>query len=194
MIVAHPDDEVIFGFHDIIYNDVLVICMTNGDNKIRKEEFFKSMQLCGSKGHILNYPDSPENTWSNLADEDIYNSHLCPLIRKDLGYELIVSHGSDGEYGNKQHIRTGLLGRYVASKMSLPFKTFRERYRASDYATHLTKYNDLIANYASQNIARNLSLINFFSHKKVKVGSKNNKVIEGQVPDLRLLLTNKYKY
>ena len=37
MIVAHPDDETLWGGEQLLKENYLVICITNGDNKIRKK-------------------------------------------------------------------------------------------------------------------------------------------------------------
>ena len=39
MIVAHPDDETIWGGAHLLKDDYLVICITNGNNDVRKEEY-----------------------------------------------------------------------------------------------------------------------------------------------------------
>ena len=43
MIVAHPDDETIWGGGHLLQDDYLVICLTNGNNQIRAKEFEKVM-------------------------------------------------------------------------------------------------------------------------------------------------------
>ena len=193
MIIAHPDDEVIFGFRDLIQNQVTVISITNGNNEMRKKEFFECMKTIDGKGHMLNYPDSPDETWASTAVEDFYNNHIKALVGSTVGssrYELVVSHGSDGEYGNKQHIRTHEIGRHVASEMGLPFQCFRDRYRTSDYPTHMAKYNKLIVIYDSQKNAIG-TLTNFFANSKKEIG-KNGKVVEGVLPDRRLFTKKVY--
>lgn len=188
MIVAHPDDEVVFGFRDLMQNNVTVISITNGDNEVRKKEFYNVMAAVGAKGHMLNYPDAPDDIWSTVAVEDFYNNHIKALVKDCYGlsrYELVVSHGSDGEYGNKQHMRVHLIGRHVASEMGLPFQTFRDRWRLSDYPTHTAKYEKLVGFYQSQSKAI-ATLANFFATTKKEVG-KNGKVVEGVAPDRRLL-------
>jgi LmbE family N-acetylglucosaminyl deacetylase len=190
MIVAHPDDEVVFGFRDLIQNQVTVISITNGDNEIRKKEFLNVMTVAGAKGHMLNYADSPDDTWCTVAVEDFYNNHIKALVKDGFmplsRYELVVSHGSDGEYGNKQHMRVHTIGRHVASEMGLPFQTFRDRWRASDYPTNRAHYDKLVGLYVSQNKAIQ-TLANFFATAK-KEGGKNGKVVEGVIPDRRLLM------
>lgn len=186
MIVAHPDDEVVFGFRDIVHNSVHVISLTNGDNEVRRGEFYSVMNAIGGKGHMLNYVDSPEDTWATIPVEDFYKNHISELINKSIKYELVVSHGSDGEYGNKQHIRVHAIGRHVAAEMGLPFQTFRDRYRFSDYATYKDKYENLVGLYKSQNAAI-APLANFFENAQKKPGS-NGKVVEGVKPNRSLLL------
>jgi len=183
MIVAHPDDEVVFGFRDLIQNQVHVISLTNGDNAVRKAEFFAVAGLAGFNGQMLNYPDKPDDTWSSFAVEHFYDNHIKNIVTGK--YEMVVSHGSDGEYGNKQHIRTHEIGRYVASCLGLPFACFRDRYRASDYPTYKDKYNKYIAIYKSQEKAIG-SLSDYFSQAKI-LPAKNGKVVEGLAPDRRLL-------
>lgn len=39
MIVAHPDDETIWGGSHLINGNYTVLCITNGNNKKRKKEF-----------------------------------------------------------------------------------------------------------------------------------------------------------
>ena len=178
MIVAHPDDEVVFGFRDLIQNQVTVISITNGDNEIRKKEFFKVMADTGAKGHMLNYADSPDDTWPTVAVEDFYNNHIKALVKDSYGlsrYELVVSHGGDGEYGNKQHIRVHSIGRHIASEMGLPFQTFRDRWRASDYPTHRVRYDKLVGFYESQNKAIQ-TLANYFATNKKEAGKEDKSI------------------
>jgi LmbE family N-acetylglucosaminyl deacetylase len=184
MIVAHPDDEVVFGFRDLIQNQVCVVTLTNGDNKVRRSEFFESANAAGFVGHMLNYPDNPDDIWSNYSIEHFYENHIKNIIGSSK-FELVVSHSSDGEYGNKQHIRTHEIGRFVASSLGLPFSTFRNRYRTSDYPTHKDKYTMLVSIYKSQKKAIE-NLADYFSQSRV-LPSKNGKVVEGVIPDRRLL-------
>ena len=42
MIISHPDDEILWGLDSLLNeNSWKVICITNGDNKIRKFRFKK---------------------------------------------------------------------------------------------------------------------------------------------------------
>lgn len=185
MIIAHPDDEAIFGFRDLVYNDATVICMTNGDNIQRKKEFFESMEYMQLKGHILSFIDSPTEIWLNKEIEDFYSNDIKPLLRDK--YEMVVSHGTDGEYGNLQHIRVNMISRNIARELNIPFKCFRDRYRPSDIPTNLQKYNHLLEIYKSQQAAL-VGLYNFFENDNRKKNKDNGKVKEGKKPDRTLFL------
>lgn len=67
MIVAHPDDETIWGGSHLINGNYTVLCITNGNNKKRKKEFMnvtstscniytsiqKNIPLCCHNGYSL---------------------------------------------------------------------------------------------------------------------------------------------
>lgn len=62
MIVAHPDDETIWGGSHLINGNYTVLCITNGNNKKRKKEFMKVMEKTHSKGIILSFPDKTKGS------------------------------------------------------------------------------------------------------------------------------------
>ena len=53
MIVAHPDDELIWGGAHLLEDDYLVVCITRGYDKTRKKEFENVINATGDKGLIL---------------------------------------------------------------------------------------------------------------------------------------------
>lgn len=65
MIVAHPDDETIWGGSHLINGNYTVLCITNGNNKKRKKEFMKVMEKTHSKGIILSFPDKTKGKRDN---------------------------------------------------------------------------------------------------------------------------------
>ena len=62
MIVAHPDDEAIWGGSHLMNGNYTVLCITNGNNKKRKKTF-----VLHSSDHI---------SWSY---------HVCRIIRRMSG-------------------------------------------------------------------------------------------------------------
>lgn len=57
MIVAHPDDETIWGGNHLLKGHYLVVCLTNGNNPTRRKEFMKIMKETHNQGLIFDYPD-----------------------------------------------------------------------------------------------------------------------------------------
>ena len=103
MIVAHPDDEVLWGGGHLMTQDYLVVCMTNGKNKQRAEEFSKVMEESGNKYLMLDYPDKVagrRDNWESVKEQMISDLELL-INYKD--WDIIVTHNQNGEYGHIQH-------------------------------------------------------------------------------------------
>jgi autotransporter strand-loop-strand O-heptosyltransferase len=99
MVVAHPDDELIFGGQELINHgpEYKVICLTNKSNVARKEEFIKVMiELKVGAWEILDFEDS------------LTNPTTIPLLNiiSTKPWEKIVTHNPIGEYGHPQHKTT----------------------------------------------------------------------------------------
>tara|TARA_R100000541_G_scaffold14890_1_gene24287 strand:+ start:4001 stop:5443 length:1443 start_codon:yes stop_codon:yes gene_type:complete len=96
MVVAHPDDELIFGGAELIkYGpEYKVVCLTNKLNKIRSKEFETVMKkLNVGSWEMFDYEDTLYPTQQfNLKD-----------ILKSREWEKIVTHNPIGEYGHPQH-------------------------------------------------------------------------------------------
>jgi len=97
MIIAHPDDELVFGASELINygSEYKVVCISNPNNKNRISEFNKVMkELNVCSWEVLDYEDTlyPTQTYDQI--DIIVNS------RK---WEKIVTHNPVGEYGHPQH-------------------------------------------------------------------------------------------
>lgn len=57
MDVAHPDDETLWGGAHLTEGGWFVVCLTNGYNEVRKNEFYEVIKKFGCEGMILSYPD-----------------------------------------------------------------------------------------------------------------------------------------
>lgn len=103
MIVAHPDDESLWGGAHLLEDNYLVVCMTNGDNTVREKEFETVMKKTGNIGIIMSYPDIVENEksdWAHLQDDILLDLEIL-INYKD--WELIVTHNESAEYGHIHH-------------------------------------------------------------------------------------------
>lgn len=113
MIVAHPDDETIWGGGHLTEGGYLVICITDGYNKTRSEEFFKAVKHTNESNvpFIMNFPDKTFNkrdNWYGIKDKIEAAVDEC-LDLKD--WELIATHNKEGEYGHIHHKMTSSIVR-----------------------------------------------------------------------------------
>jgi LmbE family N-acetylglucosaminyl deacetylase len=99
MIVAHPDDESLFGGEALTSSSGwTVACVTNGSNAVRRAEFIAAMTTANANWIMLDHAD------------DLTNGNFDPHLRAQLAsilsehpYELVVTHNARGEYGHAQH-------------------------------------------------------------------------------------------
>ena len=99
MVVAHPDDESLFGGGQLITEgNWKVVCVTNGDNPIRRAEFERVMFITYSRFEIWEYYDEQ---FTPLEEEEL-EEDLTRVVNEHK-WEKIVTHNSDGEYGHLHH-------------------------------------------------------------------------------------------
>ena len=106
MIVAHPDDELLWGGAHLSEGGYLVVCITNGKNETRREEFKTVVEKSGNTPLILNYPDKvlgKRDDWTNVRDKIEDDISLIMNYKK---WDFIVTHNPKGEYGHIHHIMT----------------------------------------------------------------------------------------
>lgn len=112
MIVAHPDDDILWGGEQLMKQKYLVVCMTNGtviaNGSCRGMEFRRAMEQTGDSALILQYPDYRPNTheksnWSECTRE-MRADLQCLLSYKK--WKKIVTHNPQGEYGHIHHKMT----------------------------------------------------------------------------------------
>ena len=110
MVVAHPDDETLWGGAHLTEGGWFVVCLTNGYNEVRKNEFYEVIKEFGCEGMILSYPDLLANgqrsTWTTE----------CTSIAKDLNtvlkykhWGMVATHNPNGDYGHIHHTMTSKL-------------------------------------------------------------------------------------
>lgn len=165
MIVAHPDDDVLWGGGHLIEGngEYLVVCLTNGRNKTRSEEFKKAITETGNQYLILNYPDKVLGRRSNLRIvKSKIEKDLNTLINKK-NWDLVVTHNPKGEYGHIHHSMTSSMvtltfndsnidsklyyfGRYYTAKK---IKTVTDKLSPMSDET-IAKKEEVLMNYQSQ--------------------------------------------
>ena len=110
MIVAHPDDETVYGFNEL-YNDeswLLIVCTNPNDGRIGiiRKDMPGLIQM--SKDYnfnlvVIQHFDYNEYRITDARfDISVYN-HLKKYLLKQ-NWHSIITHNKNGEYGHAQHI------------------------------------------------------------------------------------------
>lgn len=117
MIVAHPDDETLFGGGELIRhaNEYKVVVLDYGNHMVRHREFIKAMETIG----IQKWEHWDGEPYKSSA---AYNeSILIPLIERVLSernWTKVVTHNQGGEYGHYRHVSThNLMARLCSDKL-----------------------------------------------------------------------------
>ena len=103
MVVAHPDDELLWGGKHLLEGGYLVVCLTRGDDAVRRAEFENVVSAAGGKSLILSYPDK---IWKWRADLRFWQDKIEADIAAILQYkdwDIVASHNAAGEYGHQHH-------------------------------------------------------------------------------------------
>ena len=106
MIVAHPDDETLWGGANLFKDRYFVVCLTNGFNLKRANDFKELLKFTNNSGIILNYPDLQDNI---IDDWSEVRTGILKDLSKLLNYQYwnkIVTHGPDGTTGHIHHKKT----------------------------------------------------------------------------------------
>ena len=103
IIVAHPDDEVIWSGGLVLQNpqwDWTVLSLSRADDEDRCPKFYRVCDFLGMKGYISDLDDSsppkPINRHREIGSRIMEYLTLTP-------WDLCITHGSNGEYGHPRH-------------------------------------------------------------------------------------------
>ena len=95
VITAHPDDETIFAGKLLSEdNSCKVVCVTNGEDEIRKSEFESVMKQVKVEHEIWNFHDE----WKVDLDQDGIRKKLHTLLREK-EWDMVLTHNEVGDNG-----------------------------------------------------------------------------------------------
>lgn len=102
IIVAHPDDEILWAGGTILNNpnwDCYIICLCRKYDKNRSQKFYKVLKILKAQGKIGNLDDEPEQKPLNIIEVEQLILDLLPKNQ----FDLILTHSPLGEY--TRHLR-----------------------------------------------------------------------------------------
>ncbi|MFY0256323.1 PIG-L family deacetylase [Chitinophaga sp. 30R24] len=97
VIVAHPDDEMLWAGGTILYHSAwewTIVSLCRGKDSDRAPKFFKVLQALNAEGVMGNMDDGPEQ--APLPDSTVEHEVLSLLPAQH--YDLIITHHPQGEY------------------------------------------------------------------------------------------------
>lgn len=144
MIVAHPDDETLWGGAHLFKGNYFIICLTNGYNLERVNDYREILKFTQNGGIILNYPDKQDNIiddWSEVKF-GIFKDLSTILNYKD--WKKIVTHGPEGTTGHIHHKKISKYVTKILKKLQKENKLyyFGKCYKKNKIPKNLTKLSD----------------------------------------------------
>ena len=143
MIVAHPDDDILWGGAHLIKDNYLVVCITCGTNPVRVDEFVRVMHATNDKYIMLGYPDKTNgerDNWDNHRDN--ISANLNDIINLT-DWNIIVTHNPDGEYGHQHHKMTSALTtKNVRSNNLYYFGRYHSKKAIANYYDEMAPISD----------------------------------------------------
>lgn len=163
MIVAHPDDETIWGGKHLITDKWLIVCLTyNKSDSPRGQEFCNMLMKTDNNGLMLGFPDD------NNGKIDSWKSCRTAIefeLRKIISskeWDIIVTHNPDGEYSHKHHILTSKIVTSITKKNLFYFGKYYEKGDKALMRIHrlddkwVDKKKDVMSLYTSQGLSAHL--------------------------------------
>ena len=148
MIVAHPDDETLWGGGHLSEGGYLVLCITDGYNETRKNEFDNAVKTLNETNIpvILNFPDKTFNKRDNWYGIKGKIGIAVDKAVKMKDWDLIVTHNKEGEYGHIHHKMTSSIVRkeYNSTDKKSPlylFGTYHSLKKLPEYESEMIPMN-----------------------------------------------------
>ena len=143
MIVAHPDDEALFGGAELLTHltEYKVVVVDEYHSKVRRKEFKASMKFAGIREY--------EHWTGYKGGEDYHREKLIyELLRvlRERDWTKVVTHNKVGEYGHPRHRALHEILNHLRPDILWQFDKGRRRLSQKI----LIKKRDLLKVYGSQ--------------------------------------------
>lgn len=106
MIVAHPDDELLWGGANLASSSGWHVVVSTHKSTERRAEFIKTMAYLGVTSYELHDVDDVYTDDSRFAEKlfkgSKFESRIKQLAKKQ--WSLVITHNDQGEYGHEHHV------------------------------------------------------------------------------------------
>lgn len=148
IIVSHPSDETLWSSSKLLQDNCLVVCISCGTNKSETSEFIKVLKYTNDSYIILGYP---EYTNDSHTSWNVYYQELSDKLNEIINlkkWSTIITHNSEGEYGNIHHklINTIVTENTPNKDILYYFNTYHSKKDISNYYDTLIKLNNNLLN------------------------------------------------
>lgn len=151
MIVAHPDDESLWGYYQLnSEKGWKIICITNSENNVRVNEIKNIANHFDAALEMWNFQDSPiRYNFSPIIYKKIFNE-----INKQ-NVKMVVTHNPLGEYGHIQHKKVSQIVLTVSNKPTYVFSYSSDNIHEKNPICKLKKYyesqHDIFEGHCAKN-------------------------------------------
>ncbi len=125
VIVAHPDDEVIWAGGTLMkmdsskFNKTLIV-LCRGKDTDRYPKFMKVAEFLKVTPYIFDIDDCETGKYIQIPSEDIINK--ISQVTKNKKYDILYTHGKEGEYKHIRHLDVNKAVNEMLSKKLLSAK------------------------------------------------------------------------
>jgi hypothetical protein len=150
VIVAHPDDETIWVGGTLLQSkdNKTIISLCRKKDRDRAPRFRKVCKLLQAKAYILDLDDAETGKHKEISSKEIIKRIL--KITKNKKYDILYTHGKEGEYGHKRHldihkaVNEMLDKKLLSAKEVFFFSYHKMKNNFQDYALYNSSADKLI--------------------------------------------------
>lgn len=155
MIVAHPDDETLWGGANLYKDSYFVVCLTNGFNIERANDYKNILKYTKNSGLILNYPDTQGNIQDDWSNVKIGMLKDLSMIINYKHWNKIVTYGPDGTTGHYHHKKTCEFVTQISKKLNKYnfLYYFAKFYPKKDIPKNLNRISEKYLTYKKREVS-----------------------------------------
>jgi len=188
VIVAHPDDETIWMGGALLKikekrnSNVTLLCLCRKSDKDRYPKFQKTCKILNVRGYISDLDDFEKGYFKKISSQEIIKRILKIINSKK--YDLIFTHGKNGEYGHIRHkeihnaVEEMLNKKLLKAKKVFFFSYLPKKNNFQGYAIYNSNADKLIKLNSNQLLMKKKIIKNIYCYPEKGFEEKSSGEIE----------------